>query len=199
MQLSELPPTIFVAAGAVLASIITGAISFVNLVISKDQKISEFRQDWINKLREDIAEFEGNLVAISLAWQVIDITLKKYENKVEALEFRIDDFYKLITNDLRNGSKIHRRIILTLNPVEHKLLIDKLEESSEILNDPDKLKNIKNIDDFANQLTEITHDILKKEWKRVKRGESSYCITKYSVLVVFVIFIIASIFWTLTL
>lgn len=41
----QLPSTALVAAaGAIVAAFITGAVSFVNIVISKDQKISEFRQ-----------------------------------------------------------------------------------------------------------------------------------------------------------
>lgn len=34
----ELPATVFVAVGAIIASLITGIITFTNILISKDQK-----------------------------------------------------------------------------------------------------------------------------------------------------------------
>ena len=46
-----------------LLEIVTDIISFVNLIISKDQKVSEFRQEWINKLRDDLAEYLGHISA----------------------------------------------------------------------------------------------------------------------------------------
>ncbi|MDH3998607.1 MAG: hypothetical protein OET90_07185 [Desulfuromonadales bacterium] len=118
MILSELPATIFVAAGAVLAASVTGAISFVNLIISKDQKVSEFRQEWINRLRDDIAEYLGHVSAISAIWQ--SISLSKDKSRIDGEDLK--DFVDRIQNDIRCGRKAHCRIVLRLNPKEHKKL-----------------------------------------------------------------------------
>lgn len=42
--------------GAITAAIIAGAIAFVGMVVTKESKISDFRQEWINDLRTKIAE-----------------------------------------------------------------------------------------------------------------------------------------------
>lgn len=189
MPSPDLPSTVFVAVGAVLAAIITGAISFVNLVISKDQKISEFRQEWINELRDDIAEYEGNIIAISAAWQITDITKKG--SSIEDDE--LNNFYKLIADDVRDCRKALRRIVLRLNPKEHKIFIDKINEIDDLLSNPPKLKDTGHIDELLKQATSLSHTILGKEWKRVKRGEVTFYVTKYSALFVFSLLIIASI------
>jgi hypothetical protein len=47
------------AVGAVIAAIIAGSIALLGLIISKEQKVSEFRQQWIDALRQDIAPLYG--------------------------------------------------------------------------------------------------------------------------------------------
>jgi hypothetical protein len=41
-----------VAIGAISAAIITGLLSLVGLIISKENKTSEFRQQWIDSFRK---------------------------------------------------------------------------------------------------------------------------------------------------
>jgi hypothetical protein len=41
----------------ILVAFIAGIVSFVGLVISKENKISEFRQTWIDELRKDISDY----------------------------------------------------------------------------------------------------------------------------------------------
>ena len=43
-----------VAVGAVVAALIAGTVSLLGLIISKEQKTSEFRQAWIDALRNDL-------------------------------------------------------------------------------------------------------------------------------------------------
>ena len=47
------------ALGAITAALITGFLSLLGLIISKEQKTSEFRQQWIDALRQELAEFLG--------------------------------------------------------------------------------------------------------------------------------------------
>lgn len=191
MNLSEIPPTIFVAAGAILAASVSGAISFVNLIISKDQKVSEFRQEWINKLREDIATYLGHIHAISVTWQ--GVVLSKKEDRVDGNDLKY--FIEKVQEDLRISFKAYTRIVLRLNPIEHKILIDKLDEINEKLSKPDELKDVDLLDNLFVEATNISHRFLRKEWKRVKRGEMSYVCTKYSALLIFVIILVSSCFY----
>jgi len=41
--------------GTVLAALIAGVFSYFNLVNSKEQKVSEFRQAWNNSLRSGLS------------------------------------------------------------------------------------------------------------------------------------------------
>ena len=52
------------AIGLIIAAIIAGVVSFLSLIISKEQSISDFRQQWIDALRKDIAIIVGRVVAI---------------------------------------------------------------------------------------------------------------------------------------
>lgn len=69
--MEQLPAQAFIAAGAVLAAVIAGAFSSLSLVMSKEQKVSEFRQDWINSLREDICKFVSAIVHLSAVYEGI--------------------------------------------------------------------------------------------------------------------------------
>lgn len=45
------------ALATIVAALITAALSFVNLTLTKELKTSEFRQAWVDALREDLASF----------------------------------------------------------------------------------------------------------------------------------------------
>jgi hypothetical protein len=51
------------------AALIAGYFSFVTLINSKEQKTSEFRQNWIDSLRNDIAEFTSSVYFIKFYYQ----------------------------------------------------------------------------------------------------------------------------------
>src|SRR5438105_3300254 len=50
--------------GPVVAAIIAGAVAFLASVFSKEQKTSEFRQAWIDSVRNDLAEFISILTQV---------------------------------------------------------------------------------------------------------------------------------------
>ena len=52
------------AVGAVVAAIIAGLVAFYSLIISKEQTISGFRQQWIDALRADVAALVAYVVGI---------------------------------------------------------------------------------------------------------------------------------------
>lgn len=51
--------------GAVGAALIAAIVSLIGLILGKEQKTSEFRQEWINSLRAEITQFVTNVTAIS--------------------------------------------------------------------------------------------------------------------------------------
>ena len=58
-----------IAVGAIGAALIAGVVSLLGLVISKEQKVSEFRQAWIDALRSDVASLISHVNAIHGAIQ----------------------------------------------------------------------------------------------------------------------------------
>ena len=52
-----------------VAALITALIVFVNLIVSKEQKTSEFRQAWIDGLRTDLSVFFSSARALCRVMQ----------------------------------------------------------------------------------------------------------------------------------
>ncbi|MUJ30189.1 hypothetical protein GNP73_19725 [Aliivibrio fischeri] len=174
----ELPSTVFVALGAIVAAIITGIISFINLVAAKDQKTSEFRQEWIDELRSDISNYLANVNIISceahLSYQLQDgkgIT-----------EEHLKEFAEKVSSQMNKAIQLFHSIQLKLNVKDDKQLLSTFEEMNKLfdtaLND---MHDTKKIEVITNSIIEQSQVLLKSEWKRVKRGEVSFFITKYLV------------------
>ncbi len=56
----------------IIVALIAVFVSFIGLVISKEQKTSEFRQTWIDKIRDDISDFMGQLNQFSTSYLIED-------------------------------------------------------------------------------------------------------------------------------
>ena len=54
--MDSLPPQVLIPVGVILAALIGGFFSLISLIISKEQKTSEFRQQWIDSLRQEISD-----------------------------------------------------------------------------------------------------------------------------------------------
>lgn len=157
--------------GPAIAALIAGAISFSITIISKDQKTSEFRQAWIDGLRNDVAEMAGMVSAIS------DFKSEHEERNTDSTEFfleRLEEFSKL--------DGLVYRIRLRLNPQEHKKLYALLE----FFHDGNTAEG-EAINAAMSEFVDEIQIVLKAEWSRVKSGEFSYRILKYGSLVVAVV------------
>lgn len=60
-SLSSLPDA---AIGSISAALIGAFIGYLGLVIAKENKVSEFRQAWIDGLRKEVAEVVAHFIAI---------------------------------------------------------------------------------------------------------------------------------------
>lgn len=184
----EIPATVYIALGAIAAAFITGAFSFVNLIIAKDQKTSEFRQDWIDRLREDITAFTSHVEFLSSLYQ---FTL---QNNPACLESpQAEEFVKTIYPNLREIANMHHRVKLRLNPKEHKRLIELVTEINGLFSDIKAISHLERVDGLIANLIDESHLVLKSEWKRVKRGEIGFVLTKYGALLVFAVMLLLAI------
>ena len=186
----DLPVHSITAIATLVAALIAAAISFVNLTLNKEQKTSEFRQAWIDALREDLATFFACARAFSRATEEQN-RFEPSANPIQISQERIGDIrYKV--------SEVYSRIILRLNSEEPeheemlRLLRRTIAEQNIALRDKsDASKTIAAIE-IAN---DYARPLLKKEWIRVKEGELPFRIARNWVIpIIFGFSVLAIIF-----
>jgi hypothetical protein len=191
---ADLPVQSIAAIATLVAGLVTGAISFVNLILSKEQKTSEFRQAWIDGLREDLAQFLGAARAFARAIETVNQFGADYKEKVV---LPISD-EKI--SDLRyQAAETLCKIQLRLNPdePEHvellRLLRRAIEEQNAMLTQRNSIDATMRAIEVA---SEYARPVLKKEWERVKLGERPFRIARnlaawivFLLLVAFVMFV----------
>jgi DNA mismatch repair ATPase MutS len=180
----------------VVAALIAALISFVNLTLSKEQKTSEFRQAWIDGLREELATLFSSARALCRTMQEARSPNSKAED-VRDFRFGSEQIGKI---RLAGADSLYRvKLRLNKNETEHKELLRLLEVAVDTQN---KI-NIEKGGDYTPALDAIeraasySQDILKNEWERVKSGERSFQVTKN--LVMPAIMIVSLIFISLLL
>ncbi len=165
------------AAGPVIAATITSLISFLGMIISKEHKTSEFRQDWINQLRAEISEY------ISQLYTLMGCELgAKYAAGSGAVDSK--KFWDEAKEHFMVISKCTTSIRLRLNPKEKSNLkfLSYLEEF-EVEFNADKTTDADKIMQIVEKFVPEAHYILKKEWNKVRRGEMIFFLTKYVFLI----------------
>jgi len=171
-----LPTQALAAVATVVASLIAAAVAFVNLTLTKELKTSEFRQAWIDALREDLAKFLGAARAFARAVEEVHTYGPNYKEKVP---LRIGDDK---IGELRyQAAETLSRIRLRLNPdePEHeellRLLIKAVRIQNEVLANGCAVQPALDAIEAAN---EYARPVLKKEWRRVKAGELPFRIVR---------------------
>jgi hypothetical protein len=161
---TEVPPAIWAAVIAALAG-------FLVSMLSKEFKVSEFRQAWIDALRNDLAEL------VSIHFALNDHVANEVQRASASqslpqfnLEGRQKDFERLEATSAR--------IRLRLNPVEHRdliCLVKRMGAPTESLRTGDTAQ----ADELGERLLAESQSVLKAEWRRVKRGEVTFYATKW--------------------
>ena len=164
------------AIGTIVAAFIGGGISFIVTVLTKEQKTSEFRQAWIDGLRNDLSDFMSTVDTLCSF-----IRLKKSESSSAILSFLEER-----SLDVHRMGVSYNRILLGLNPKEHGELERRLKKLLSVMASYKTATDANHVDNLVNDVIEESRKVLKEEWKRVKRGEIVYRFTKYTSLTVFV-------------
>lgn len=170
----ELDPKVWIAIAAVTAALISAIISVVNMVISKDQKTTEFRQEWINSVRIEISNIIALAKSIKSQSHIINLLDSKPETRKDAIE-HISDAVKNYSRELNNS---YSKLLLFLNPKEHESLISLLDTLVSLSKIGGEAKNTDVIRQ-CDLVIEESQKTLKKEWTIVKRGELTFVLTKY--------------------
>jgi hypothetical protein len=177
MNLSmTITPALLAIVGTLLAAFIAGFFSFLNLVSSKETKVSGFRLSWIDGLREEVSAFT------SAVHEMIRI-----EDLRTSLSDR--DFLEISAGPYKIARENLSKIQLRLNP---KHAQDKTKKEGivwgivvgirELFNDSKYDDVIK----LGDELRKETSFLLKAEWVRVKKGENTFRAVKWTAVLILV-------------
>lgn len=180
----NIPSQVWIPLAGVTAALIAGVVSLVNLLIAKDQKITEFRQAWIDSVRQEIATLVSLSTAISSLRHVLDTQQNKHETRDQALT----SMASLLKEENARRSECKNRILMLLNRKDDVNLISKVNELCKISSISSKEEHAK-IVDMSDQLVGDAQHLLKTEWTRVKRGEPFYRWIKSIIIIAVVILI----------
>ena len=157
---------------AIATGIITLIVAITKLIISKEDRISEFRKEYMGEIRGNVSALLGCATTIC--------RLAEYEKKgpskgiSDINEFRAK--HKEFYNEL---NKAWHGALVRLKPEDTDTghLIASINVlSSEFYGDCSNLNSIeKKIEDVQKHTREVTYNI----WKKVKRGETIFHIFKW--------------------
>lgn len=167
-QESAFPPAVLAALMTgfvtVLVGFLTGAFGLLGLVISKENKTSEFRQGWTDALRSDISKYVSSIQMLATMSARFDATTKITDKEQLELARPVYDA----------AAAARTSILLRLNPQDSnekvKELIEAVDELRDLIND----KKYNDAKVSASKLHKVAHPVLKREWERVKKGELKY-------------------------
>lgn len=175
--------------GAIIAAVITAIFSLLGLIISKEQKISDFRQQWINSLRNEISELLGCTESVIQHARAIheDISGQEQETVSNA------DVFEKLKDEIKESERLYHQIQLRINPKEHGEILSILEEMRQKFLEDDLVSD-EELHHLEQRLIKTTQNILKIEWNRVKVGEPVFRAAKYLSVVLIATIILISIY-----
>lgn len=169
--------------GAMFAALVAGFFAFMSLIAAKENKVSEFRQDWINSLRDSVSCYISSLTYLS--------TL--YKHYAERVDDKKDKFEMA-----RDVEEVYSRVNQSYNDIIFRINDSEDNIRSKVIND-DFLAALQKTREYYNNnelseartacdgLRDAAKPLLKSEWKRVKNGELNYRLSKYFSILVLLI------------
>jgi hypothetical protein len=165
----EVSAAVLLSLATIVAALIAAVMSYISLTASKEQKVSDFRQAWIEGLRDDLSKFLACARAFARASQ----ELAASGGERGPLSISGDDVSRL----RYEAAELRYRIGLRLNhqEAEHVELMRMVNVAIEAQNDtPTGNGDAASTLDAIDRVAEFAPGILKKEWERVKAGEKSF-------------------------
>ena len=157
------------AVGLIIAAIIAGVVAFFSLIISKEQSVSGFRQQWIDELRKDIA------VVASCVSSIHGTSISHKHDQ---------ELWDRVKADFTHFKEVIVRIRLRLNPHEKRKIegpatmavLGVLTELESIFGSAEP--QFHKLEPLVTKLVTNANVILKENWQRVRAGEPIYRITR---------------------
>lgn len=169
--------TLITTASTIGVAFIAGTIAYVGLVTTKESKVSEFRQKWINDLRDEIASFSSSVDTLMEHISKDNYGISKAANLKMQSKLQHSELYNKIEHSRIN-------IILRINVYEsdkrqrvtNKLFLRKINQIASAFENFKFEKARKQI----KELLPLSKTILKHEWTRTRDGEKWYQYAKAS-------------------
>ena len=156
--------------GAITVAMIAALVSFIVTILTKEQKTSEFRQSWIDALRQELSDFAAILLSIS---DTIHLKLERGDTEEEISE----QVHTERLADIKQLEGVRVRILLRLNPDEHTALIGLIDKA--YLDNASIRSQKEDSGSLIASFISESQRVLKKEWRRVKQGELAFRLTKW--------------------
>lgn len=153
---------------AIGAALIAGGASFIGLLITNQSKVSGFRQEWIDSLRDEVATLISDVFTIHDAQST-----RRDLNNLDACFTEMHKVNALISLRLNLKEKESLAIIAAMVALREAIYC--------------KDSTFPQVAAKVDTLTHATSVVLKSEWRRVKRGESLYRWTFRIALVVTIV------------
>ncbi|PHM71415.1 hypothetical protein [Xenorhabdus kozodoii] len=154
--------------GTIFAAFMAGIFSLFALINNKEQKVSEFRQAWIDGLRGDISGLIASIFYISYYHSTQHANNPPNPKDIESSHKR---YVEACTS-----------LLLRINAQDPDLKIRDINQTFlDSLNNIQNAFNAYNYSGAANltkDLIDSSKPLLKAEWERVKAGEKTYKRTK---------------------
>lgn len=152
--------------GAIFTAVIGASAATIGIAISKDAKLSELRQQWIDGLREDVSEFLAAQMDISdhvkYVLPSISSAVEKWD-KVSPKRFRANYLATKIKLRLDFKKESSRKLMEAISAL--------ISQSKLPQEDGTTLTRV-------NGIQELTSYILEDAWHKVKRGELRFVIAQ---------------------
>lgn len=149
--------------GAILTSVLGASAATIGVVVAKDTKVSEFRQEWINALREDVARLCSTSVALfhgNLRWSMRDWAPDTKQVDLEALTEKANNLSYRIRMRL-DKAKPHSQDLIAALDVLVNLATHAREPFDAVSRGVEAVLN-------------KTDVVLEDAWKTVRRGEPRF-------------------------
>lgn len=137
-------------------------------------------------MRDDLAKLYSSMDNTSSHWHVIAIEEEAAAKREDRKPFSkldwLSRYQQLSKDDCAICLECYQRIMLRLNPEDHRQLVEELRAASKLMSSPKALDSKDVIRSQLDRIVEQSQTVLKSEWVRVKRGEPPCQLTAIATL-----------------
>jgi len=153
----------FVVASATIVGVVIGSLGsyFIARLQFKASVISANRQEWINTLRDCIAEFQVNAKIVTVETKLASQDSTSLASDPKSFDQAIGKM-RVLLNKLA--------LLINPNEIDHAELLKLIGKVEDLCINEASIDDEKH-DSLQKEITSLAQKILKREWERVKKGK----------------------------